>query len=258
MSHSDEVDWSRLTHAYGPATDVPFLLRSLVGSDEQVRQKAIWELWGTIWHQGTVYPATAPAVPELARIARDVVLPADDRESLVALLAAIAHGQSYLDVHGDFMRSVGSSVDDSDLVRELADVEAAHQAVEREAPCLFAVLAGTDVRIDWRLAQLAAQVPNASQGVLGLLDALETTTTNATLRAAILLTRSLVKGGVRDASVIEAAQELDPDARESLDLSMSDPRVRAQAVVDYLFEQGFDESRVVDADHSTASDIGQR
>lgn len=65
----DDIDWAALEHAYGPAEDVPDLLRQLTGGDEEAAQDAMYELWGTVWHQGSVYPATVAAVPYLAAIA---------------------------------------------------------------------------------------------------------------------------------------------------------------------------------------------
>ena len=65
----DEIDWAALEHAYGPAEDVPGLLRALASGNAEAAKAALYELWGTIWHQGSVYPATVPAVPFLARIA---------------------------------------------------------------------------------------------------------------------------------------------------------------------------------------------
>lgn len=60
------VPWSQLTHAYGPAGDVPALLHAVALGEEDVRREAWWELWGNVHHQGTVYPATVLAVPFLA------------------------------------------------------------------------------------------------------------------------------------------------------------------------------------------------
>ncbi|MEY9928791.1 hypothetical protein ABH926_003430 [Catenulispora sp. GP43] len=65
----DDVAWDSLEHAYGPAGDVPELLRTLAGGDAEQAEEAVYELYGTIWHQGSVYPATVPAVPFLAAIA---------------------------------------------------------------------------------------------------------------------------------------------------------------------------------------------
>src|SRR5262249_17523730 len=52
------VEWGRLTHAYGEATDVPDLIRALSSNDEQQRDEAIEELMSRICHQGGVYDAT--------------------------------------------------------------------------------------------------------------------------------------------------------------------------------------------------------
>lgn len=85
----DEVAWDSLEHAYGPATDVPELLRALVSGDEEQAAEAVYELYGTIWHQGSVYPATIPAVPFLVRIAVSGAAGAQTPE-LLGLLADIA------------------------------------------------------------------------------------------------------------------------------------------------------------------------
>jgi hypothetical protein len=66
----DDIAWSSLSHAYGPAGDVPpLLLAASVGTDE-VRGLAWWELWGNVHHQGTVYEATLPSVPFIDAIAQ--------------------------------------------------------------------------------------------------------------------------------------------------------------------------------------------
>jgi hypothetical protein len=69
LSGLDEIDWAALEHAYGPAEDIPHILRALATGSAEEAEEALYELWGNIWHQGSVYPATVPAVPYLARIA---------------------------------------------------------------------------------------------------------------------------------------------------------------------------------------------
>ena len=49
----ETFDWSRLHHAYGPATDTPAHLRALVEGDPEARDKAMAHLWSAILHQGT-------------------------------------------------------------------------------------------------------------------------------------------------------------------------------------------------------------
>ncbi len=88
----DTVPWHTLTHAYGPAEDVPDLIRSLYQDDESVADEAIYELYGNIHHQGTVYPASAPAVPFLAHAVRHAPR---KRDELLMLLATLAdHDQT--------------------------------------------------------------------------------------------------------------------------------------------------------------------
>ncbi|MFE0464306.1 hypothetical protein ACFW1A_34135 [Kitasatospora sp. NPDC058965] len=84
----DTVPWHALTHAYGGAEDVPDLIRALYLDDEEAVAEAVDELWGTIIHQGTIYQASAPAVPFLAHAARHVPAKRDELLVLLALLAA--------------------------------------------------------------------------------------------------------------------------------------------------------------------------
>ncbi|MFC4117594.1 HEAT repeat domain-containing protein [Nonomuraea zeae] len=86
----DQVGWSRLRHAYGPAGDVPGLLGSLRSGDEEERERALAELYTNIFHQGTRYPAGAHAVPFLVRLALDPATP--DRAALLSLLGSLALG----------------------------------------------------------------------------------------------------------------------------------------------------------------------
>jgi HEAT repeats len=92
----EAVDWAGLTHAYGGAEDVPVLIRSLVSPDPGERSQALGELFGSICHQGTVYPASAPAVPFLARAA---VAAPGSRAGIGLLLAAMArqYGEDWSD-----------------------------------------------------------------------------------------------------------------------------------------------------------------
>jgi hypothetical protein len=69
MLSLDDPRWAELTHAYGPASDVPALLRRLEplassnGTDEP------WfSLWSSLAHQGDVYSASFAAVPHVVRV----------------------------------------------------------------------------------------------------------------------------------------------------------------------------------------------
>jgi hypothetical protein len=129
----EEVPWEQLQHAYGPAADVPELLRALAGAREQ-QEHALYELHGNIWHQGTVYEATVHAVPFLARLA--VAEPPPLRDELLALLGDIANGSSYLDAHQDMIPGGLSDDERAAMEEELAHVAAARRAVLDSVPQL--------------------------------------------------------------------------------------------------------------------------
>ncbi|MGI5506521.1 hypothetical protein [Lentzea sp. CA-135723] len=86
----DRVDWARLSHAYGPADDVPDQLRDLVSPDERLRRKALSGMYGNLYHQGTIYEATAAAVPFLVQA---LTAPeCAEQPQLLALLSGIVTG----------------------------------------------------------------------------------------------------------------------------------------------------------------------
>ena len=64
----DTVDWGGLHHAYGPAAEVPELIRALASDDPEVVGRAYERLDGTVIHQGTTYSSTPPVVPYLVAL----------------------------------------------------------------------------------------------------------------------------------------------------------------------------------------------
>ncbi|MFE1314776.1 hypothetical protein [Streptomyces sp. NPDC058755] len=128
----DRVAWPELGHAYGPADDVPGLLRAVTGGDEEAAAEAEQELWGSIVHQGTVYEATVAAVPFLARFAAAGVR----RANLLGMLGAIAESA---DEHG------------------LDQPGAARAAVVAQLPLMLPLLSDSDAEVRqctaWALAQ---------------------------------------------------------------------------------------------------------
>lgn len=65
------VDWSKLFHAYGMASDTPGHLRALVGDDEAARGAAVAHLWSAVIHQGTPWTVTPPAALVVAGLLPD-------------------------------------------------------------------------------------------------------------------------------------------------------------------------------------------
>jgi hypothetical protein len=156
----DEVDWHRLRGPYGTSGDVPGALRDLWSHDAGTRANAVGALQENLWHQGTVYEVTAPAVPYLADAALGDVVGRDDRIWLIELLAWIAAGSSYLAVHREYMEEVGEQVNEDDVEQELDWVSAARDAVRRRLPEFLARLdTETDPSIQIALVDLAVQFP---------------------------------------------------------------------------------------------------
>jgi hypothetical protein len=60
--------WADLTHAYGPASDIPALLRVLEKLPECRGEEEPWfTLWSALAHQGDVYSASFAAVPYVVK-----------------------------------------------------------------------------------------------------------------------------------------------------------------------------------------------
>ncbi|MFF8954208.1 PBS lyase [Streptomyces sp. NPDC014894] len=91
----DEVDWAALEHAYGPADDVPELLRGLASEDPAEREAALDGMYGAVHHQGDVYDATLACIPFLLELAADPEV--QDRGGIVELLTSIGG----IDLDGD-------------------------------------------------------------------------------------------------------------------------------------------------------------
>ncbi len=141
----EALAWDEVEHAYGPAKDVPGLLRALASPDEKPRAQALDELYGNIYHQGTVYQATSFAVPFLIELAAEREV--QGRHQILALLSAIANGHSYHDVHQhvNFLKEKAQTKEWQDAIRmELAWVENARKAV-RAGTSTYIGLLGDDL-----------------------------------------------------------------------------------------------------------------
>ena len=90
----DTIDWASLRHAHGEATDVPGMLRALRSDDPDVRLRACADLHEKVWHQGTVFPASAAVIPFLFELLTDP--DALDRGYAASLVGCIATGEGWL------------------------------------------------------------------------------------------------------------------------------------------------------------------
>jgi hypothetical protein len=107
LADLDKVPWDTLAHAFGKGTirregrnpftkavrvsvqpGVNVHLRDLVSTDGEDRERAVNDgLFATMWHQGTIFEATAYAVPFLAAMIADPDVPT--RQSVLRALQLI-------------------------------------------------------------------------------------------------------------------------------------------------------------------------
>lgn len=218
----DSIPWSHLTHAYGSAGDLPELLRQLSTAPAGVvgEESPLWCLCGNIWHQGTVYEATAYAVPFLIELASHKSTP--DRKGILELLAAIANGSSYRAVHGNRLHEPDFEDKKS---HELEWAANAHVAV---AAGVNALLAITDEETEIRLAALhvLAQLPEHCEIVGPLLRNRLDAETESLQRAGLLLLLGKA-GNLSDATLSVLTTALisgDPPQRRAAALAIGQLR----------------------------------
>ncbi|MFC8914647.1 HEAT repeat domain-containing protein [Streptomyces sp. NPDC057116] len=123
----DEVDWASLGHAYGPADDVPDLLRGLASPDPVEREVALDGMYGAVHHQGDVYDSTLACIPFLLEL---VAAPeVQDRGCVIELLTSIG----------------GIDLDGDDELEELDPDDEEFEDAANYAMAAAAVAAGADV-----------------------------------------------------------------------------------------------------------------
>lgn len=140
--------WNQLSHAYGSATDVPDLLRALASDQKDVRDEAIYELYSNLWHQGTVYEATAYAVPFLIELLNAPSIFGKDQ--ILSLLEALSTGSSFLDAHqvlDRFHNERNTEEFQADRLRELEWVKAAHREVLNGTPVYLEMLSHSELLV---------------------------------------------------------------------------------------------------------------
>jgi hypothetical protein len=208
----DQIPWDKLSHAYGPASDVPALIRQLADGSKEVRDNALHELFGNIWHQGTIYEATSHAVPFLVELVTDRTIP--DRGRVLYLLQSISEGwllsQAYLAQQGKFLPAAVAKRH----ARELPHYQAAHAAVANGIAALEGLLSDedADVRIGsaFVLATLAGRAGGVAASLLDAIDRESDDRCRAALQFALLaLAQNAGVPGITDVAIRRFGSALD-------------------------------------------------
>jgi hypothetical protein len=140
----DASAWGELEHGYGPADDLPDVLRAAASTDEQQAKSAVDELFVTVFESGAVFSASVAVVPFVAELAATPAV--HHRSLLVSLLGAMA------DPHQAFG----------------VEPAAVRAAVTAQVPRLLPLLSDPDplVReaVAWTLARCRAWPPRSWRG----------------------------------------------------------------------------------------------
>jgi hypothetical protein len=140
----DDIDWAAMHHAYGPAVEVPDLLRGLVSADPAERESALDAMYGAVHHQGDVYQCTVAAIPFLLEAVADRTLPG--RAGIVRLLGSIGGADSDEQPH-DTDLSDEDDEDDEDDEYPGMFWGTANRAIADACPLLLDLLVDPDPRI---------------------------------------------------------------------------------------------------------------
>ncbi|WP_062461625.1 hypothetical protein [Demequina soli] len=235
----EALNWGDIQGAYGPATEVPQLLLSARGGDSD----AWFELWGTVWHQGTVYEVSPVVVPYLVDMACDECCPPAARSQAGLLLASITGANSFvLPDSPRTMRQAKWLADGAKPVSARDLAEESRRATEAHASLLARATLRAPVQVRAALvAAMAAAAAGLTSEELGeVVQVLPNE--DPRLAGALRLVVALAEGNVT-LNQIGAVSTLDAEAHDYLQ-AIGDLPVRVQAVeiVRELCE------RVVDAD----------
>lgn len=200
----DDVCWSKLRHAYGAADDVPGLIRALNSASKKERGDAIFQLYGNIWHQGTVYEATAHAVPFLLELVSSQQTP--DRHEILSLLGSIAEGSSFIAVHKNLPHRKGM-YDEASERTELEWVADARSAVRSGWNIVKSCFSAQDHQTCAAAAYVLSRYSEASAEVVKLLSGrFAAATKDHLLRTGLMmLAKDLIRPGDGIDEWIEAA-----------------------------------------------------
>lgn len=185
----DSIDWPQFSHAYGPADDVPQLLKDLQSTDPEVYKTAFTKCWSNIYHQGSRYSASVEAIPFIYALLDSPAT--KDRESLLYLITSLAIG------HPDWSVPNGIGIDNWE--KSIAEIEKpeyrdramqgfkAYEAVERGLSSILSCLNDNSASIRANAAHALAFFPRQSAiSKEALLDRLSRETNN-NVRATIVL-----------------------------------------------------------------------
>jgi hypothetical protein len=172
----DNIDWSKLNHAHGEASNFPILLLATFSENKRDREFAFILLFETIWHQGTVYEASAYAVPFLFKALESPETL--DKSAIAHLLSCLADGSSGLQVHAmsdkeseNLWREILAKDNlelETEIAKEIEYVNKTRKAVGDNLQLLYPYL--LDEHVSGNVATTLALYPEKSTETIPLLE----------------------------------------------------------------------------------------
>lgn len=218
LEQIDTIPWATLIHAYGPASDVPAQIRGLMSEDSQIRERALWELYGNIFHQGTRYQAAPYAVPFLYELVRDPHIP--ERANILYLLGSLALGyeEEYLPNGFDpaaFRREVAEADAQVSAEDRLAQAKfgwyrnvelECYDAVRQGVPTILPLLDDPDPAVRRAAVYLLAWFPEEAATTLNLVQAKLATEEDEDTLATIILSLGLLARSTEAEAILDGVR----------------------------------------------------
>lgn len=233
LSVIDEIPWVELSHAYGTAIDVPDQLRAVLDPDAEKRRSTFYSFTCNLFHQGSVYSATVPAIGVLQKMLRYKEVP--DKAKILDILLAFAVGFPE-DIEGNVdIREFLGGDDDAEGRSDDADARECYLAVAAGAPLYEALLRDSDPRTVIAAAYILAFFPaHAFASCRTLLDVAQSATQHDFVRSSALISCSYLGGGGVRGSFLQTLQQLVEG--ETTDVSEPVPLLAATAAYTLLRE----------------------
>jgi len=94
----DTVAWDNLEHAYGAASDLPPLLKSVSTAKGRRMREPLGELYSRVLHQGTIYSASPPVAHAVIGMLGSAAPP--EKANFYELLDGFLRSRAGRDRHG--------------------------------------------------------------------------------------------------------------------------------------------------------------
>lgn len=196
----DAIPWNSLLHAYGEASDLPEAIRNFRSDDFQKQKQGLSELWSTIFHQGTRYTATEPAIPFIVDVLADPKRRLRSRLAQLLICLALGYEERFVpfgiipEKYREIRKRLQSEQSEEQLARNkrfgfgpLVDL-ACYDAVNANLEPIIPLLADRSDPTLWKsIAYLFAWFPDYADSIIPhLLESLEELTDQAALATGLL------------------------------------------------------------------------